>query len=168
MNRDDHDPRTGPAARLESADQLLLQRFVDGELPPAERAAFEQRLQAEPALAEARTGLAGLRAAFAAGRDRTGWRGPAPAGFTGGVLAAVRADALGARSRAQQGDDDTIRLCRRILLIAAAVAVAALLLHTWSRTFRTPAELLADPVTSEREIERLDALIRAGAPVERR
>lgn len=37
--------------REPSADELLAMAYVDGELAPAERERFEQRLRAEPALA---------------------------------------------------------------------------------------------------------------------
>lgn len=42
-------------------DTQLLERFVDGELPPDEAAAIEQRIAAEPDWAEARDDLLALR-----------------------------------------------------------------------------------------------------------
>jgi anti-sigma factor RsiW len=43
--------------REPSADELLAMAYADGELAPAERARFEQRLRVEPALAREVAGL---------------------------------------------------------------------------------------------------------------
>ncbi|HJM56215.1 MAG TPA: hypothetical protein QF446_02715 [Planctomycetota bacterium] len=50
MTRHAHDPRTD---REPSADELTAMAYADGELSGAERAAFEQRLAAEPDLGRA-------------------------------------------------------------------------------------------------------------------
>ena len=65
---------------LTEQDRIAVMAWVDGELPPAERAAFDARLAHEPALASAvareRTLRASLQSAYAPVLDE-----PVPAGL---------------------------------------------------------------------------------------
>jgi hypothetical protein len=160
-----------PMKNVKSEDLRMLHRMADGELhdlAPGELAAFERRLLAEPALTEAMEQLRSLRSMFTAGR-----RAPSPVppiGFTDGVLAAVRQQALAGAAtsggRTGGAPDRTVWTCRRILLLAAAITAIALLLHTWILTSREPEHLQAVPTEMKKEMDRLDELIRteAGRP----
>ncbi|MBK8976073.1 MAG: hypothetical protein IPM29_09110 [Planctomycetes bacterium] len=131
----------GPAER----DAILIARFVDGESSPAERAAVERRLAAEPALREEVAALRALRELFAADRAAPA---PIPRGgpeaFRHRVLARVAAASVGAgaavsavdaaavdaaASGATGGRDAAlVRWCRRVVWVAAAVVVLGFLL----------------------------------------
>ncbi len=70
-----------------SEDLILLQRFLDGELSEVTHRAFQQRLDSEPALAEACVAARSLGDCFAKGRDQVV---ATPAGLVGGVMDQVR------------------------------------------------------------------------------
>jgi hypothetical protein len=158
--------------QVKSEDLRLLHRLADGEtvdLVPGQLAAFERRIAAEPVLGEALEQLRSLRAMFAPSRSAPG---PAvPDGFAAGVLLAVRQQAFsaaGTRMPGTEGADRTVSVCRRLLLLAAAIAAVAVLLHTWVLTSREPKHLQAAPTEVQREMDRLDNLISADKTVERR
>ncbi|MFY9345162.1 MAG: hypothetical protein WAT39_21915 [Planctomycetota bacterium] len=141
-------------------DELLLQRFLDDRLDPAERAAFAARLAAEPVLQGAAATARTLRSGFAAARD-TGVRAPS-AGFTAGVLAAARQ--LPSRLELERQDvaQTAIRWCQRLLLAAAVVAGLGGLWHSGLVFETAPATLQANSGEVQREIERLDELLGTG------
>ena len=159
--------------QVKSEDLRLLHRLADGEtadLVPGQLAAFERRIAAEPVLGEALEQLRSLRAMFAPGRSAPG---PAvPNGFAAGVLVAVRQQALvsaaGTRMPGTEGADRTVSVCRRLLLLAAAIAAVAVLLHTWVLTSREPKHLQAAPAEMQRTMDKLDRQISADPTVERR
>lgn len=149
---------------LSTADARLLARWLDGELPGAAGAAFAARVAGEPGLAAAcaaerrRRELVAAAAAVPTPRARPG--------FTSGVLAAVRA--AGPVPRTPDADPELlVSFCRRILLAAAVLAVVGLawqfgwLQAGGARGGQAPATLQAAPDTVQREMERLDALLRA-------
>jgi hypothetical protein len=161
---------------VKSEDLRLLHRMVDGELSdlvPGQLASFERRLAAEPVLAEALEQLRSLRGLFAPGR---GARTPVPPpGFTDSVLAAVRQEALAGaatsdnrKGTAGGAGDRTAVICRRVLLLAAAIAAVAVLLHTWMLTSRVPEHLQAAPADIQLKMKEIDALPPADPEVERR
>lgn len=143
-------------------DERTLQRFLDGQLDPAAAAAFRSALASDAALRERVETERRLRAGFAAARGTT-----APAGFTAGVMAAVRR--LPGRDVLEQQDvgDRIVRLCRRLLIAAAVLFGIGLVWHSGLFDVST-SRLEAAPDEIQREMERLDALIRAGQVGERR
>jgi anti-sigma factor RsiW len=145
---------------LSNRDELQLQRYLDGELPPDDAAAFTARLTAEPALRRRHDDARALRAGFAAARS-DGRR--APAGFTANVLAAARR--LPTREEMQQLDVAAggASLCRRILLAAAVLFALGLLWRSGLVTESSPDTLQATPADVQREIERLDELVKTDA-----
>lgn len=143
---------------LSHRDELLVQRHLDGALSPTDAAAFAARLAAEPALREGHAAANAMRGAFAAARE--GAMRPR-AGFKAAVLAAVRQ--LPTRLQLEQADiaARTVRFCRRLLLAAALLgsigfAVSAGLLGGGAPTMQ------ASPDEMQREIDRLEAVVRAG------
>lgn len=141
---------------LSHRDELQLQRYLDGELPPDDAAAFAARLAAEPEVRRRHDEARTLRTAFAAARGE-GRR--ASAGFTANVLAAARR--LPAREELQQLDVAAggMTFCRRILLAAAALAALGLLWRSGLVADRGQDMLQATPDEVQREVERLDAVI---------
>src|SRR5262245_46257659 len=104
--------------KLTHTDELLLHRFLDGEMDSAQAVAFEARLAAEPRLRRHLEDASALRAGFAAADAGA----PAPrAGFTAGVLAAARC--LPDRQQLKRDDvmADFVRACRRVLIAAAVL-----------------------------------------------
>jgi anti-sigma factor RsiW len=156
--------------KLTHADELLLHRFLDGEMDSAQAVAFEARLAAEPRLRRRLEDETNLRAGFAAAHAG----GPAPrAGFTAGVLAAARC----LPSRQQLKRDEVVvefvRTCRRVLIAAAVLFGISLAWYAGLMDSRRSATLEAVPRWEiEKEMKRLDALIESGAlgapPAERR
>lgn len=143
---------------LSHRDELQLQRYLDGELPPDDAAAFTARLAAEPAVRRRHDEARALRAGFAAARSE-GRR--APAGFTAGVLAAARH--LPAREEMQQLDVAAggASFCRRMLLAAAVLGALGFLWRSGLVTDRSSDTLQATPADVQREIDRLDDLLKA-------
>jgi anti-sigma factor RsiW len=155
--------------KLSTADQLLLQRHLDGELEAAADAAFRARLAAEPELADAATSARALRVGFAAARATT-MRPPAT--FAAAVVAASRR--LPTRHMLEQADvtAGAIAMCRRLLLAALVLGALGLLWHSGLVRDESPATMQASPADVQREIERLDAELGAhggspGAPAGR-
>lgn len=141
---------------LSNPDLMLLDRFLDGELAPEARAALQQRLLAEPALRDGLAERTQLRTAFRAEADAgPGFR--PRAGFADRVLQASRRLPV---ETGTDGEASIVRLCRRILLVAAAVFAAAMLWQ--SGLFGTGGEgsLQAAPDEAQRIVDDLDARIR--------
>lgn len=140
---------------LANHDLQMLDRFLDGAMSADEQFACRQRLEAEPLL---RTGLQQrrqLRRGFEAGRASA--FAPRP-GFAEGVVGAAR------RLPAANGDETaaaTIRICRRLLLVAAALVAAALLWQSGLFRDRGDGTLQAAPAEAQRIIDALDAQIHA-------
>ena len=156
--------------KLTHDDELMLHRFLDGEMDSAQAVAFEARLAAEPRLRRHLDDARALRAGFA--EAHVG--GPAPrAGFTAGVLAATRC--LPSRQQLKRDEvvAELVRTCRRVLIAAAVLLGLSLALHAGLVNSRRSDTLEAVPSAEvQQEIERLDALIKSGAleapPAERR
>jgi anti-sigma factor RsiW len=160
--------------KLTHADELLLHRFLDGEMDSAQAVAFEARLAAEPRLRRRLEDETNLRAGFAAAHAGS----PAPrAGFTAGVLAAARR--LPSRQQLERDEVvvDLVRSCRRVLIAAAVLfgiclAWYAGLMNSLSDTLQAAPAGPAPRAEVEKEMKRLDALIESGAlgapPAERR
>src|SRR5262245_63790693 len=147
--------------RLTHADELLLHRFLDGEMDSAQAVAFEARLAAEPRLRLRLEDERALRAGFAAAHAG----GPAPrAGFTAGVLAAARC--LPSRQQLKRDEvvAEFVRACRRVLVAAAVLFGISLAWHAGLMNGRRSDTLQAAPSWEvEKEMKRLDALIESGA-----
>ena len=144
---------------LSSADELLVQRHVDGELAPAAAAAFAARLAAEPALRQRVESLQALRIGVLAGREH----GPRPgAEFAGKVMAAVRR--LPSRQQLEQASavGGAAVFCRRLLLAAALVAGLGLAWGLGLCDGGAPQELHATPDEMQRELDRLDGILLGG------
>ena len=153
--------------KLTHADELLLHRFLDGEMDSAQAVAFEARLAAEPPLRRRLEDARALRAGFAGAHAG----GPTPrAGFTAGVLAAARC--LPSRPELKRDDVvvEFVRTCRRVLIAAAVLFGISLAWHAGLMNSRRSDTLTAAPNEIEQEMKRLDALIESGAvpPAERR
>lgn len=142
---------------LSNDDRKNLHRFLDGELDAAAAAAFRERMAADPELRGELAGERALRAGFVAARADVV---VAPTGFTAGVLASVRRLPARDQIERQEVGDRVVRLCRRLLLAAAVLFGLGLVWH--SGLFEERADRLeAAPDEIQREMERLDALIRA-------
>ncbi|MCC7398497.1 MAG: hypothetical protein IT455_15610 [Planctomycetes bacterium] len=143
-------------------EDLLLQRYLDGELDAAARAACDARLLTEPQLRQRLDSLRGFAAGFAAMRAE-GRR--APAGFTAAVVAAARR--LPSRQELQQADvtAGAVAFCRRLLLAAAILTVGALGFH-FGLFRHQPSTLQATPDEVQQEMDRLDSLVTGAAASE--
>lgn len=148
-----------------SAEDRMLQRYLDGELPAVEAGEFARRLMAEPALRERLREAEGLRAGFVAGRGATR---AAPADFTSRVLSQARR--LPSRHDLQQADLTmaAVRLCRRLLFAAAICAAAGLAWHAGLFDRGARDTLQAAPDEVQRELQRLDAVLLGGENAEPR
>ena len=150
---------------LSSADQALLHRFHDDELPAAEAAAFRVRLEAEPTLRAALAELEELRRGSAGGRDRVF---SAPAGFTARLLAEVRRLPDRIALREAEASARAAVMCRRILLAATVLFGLGLCWQAGLFDFGRPSRLEAAPGEIEREMERLDAIAHDLPPAQER
>ena len=156
--------------KLTHADELMLHRFLDGEMDSAQAVAFEARLAAEPRLRRHLDDARALRAGFA--EAHVG--GPAPrAGFTAGVLVATRC--LPSRQQLKRDEvvAELVRACRRVLIAAGVLFGISLVWYAGLMNSRRSDTLQAAPHWEvEQEMKRLDALIESGAleapPAERR
>lgn len=146
---------------LPHRDQLLLQRYLDDRLAPNERAAFAARLAAEPALHEAHERERALHAGFRAAAATS--RAPS-ASFTANVLAKARQ--LPSRVALEQADVAAVGvgLIRKFLLAAVVLVGLGLLWQSGLGREQESPHLQAVPAADEqREIDRLDDLLRSGA-----
>lgn len=144
---------------LSPQDRLLVQRFVDGELPESQRAAVRARLDAEPALAALADELRDLREVFAAER-----RAPAPLaspGLATRVLAAIAQEPAPQVVAALEGR--VVAFARAAILAAALILGVATLIFTGLLPGPDVGRLEASPDTIQRTIEELDARIKADA-----
>jgi len=141
---------------LPQHDELQLQRYLDGELPPDDAAACTARLAADPAFRRRHDEARALRSAFTAAR---GGALRASAGFTANVLVAARR--LPSREELQHEDVAAAgaSFCRRILLAAAVLAALALLWRSGLVSEPRPDTLQATPDEVQSELDRLDGLI---------
>lgn len=137
-----------------SSEDLLIQRYVDGELPAAEAAAFAARMLREPALRAQVDAMELLSRGAAADPPAS-----APPSFTANVLGAIRQ--LPAREALEQADlaSAAVRLCARVLLAAALILGAGLAWHAGLLAPSFSGTLEAAPATIEQEMERLDQQI---------
>lgn len=141
------------SAELPDRDLQLIDRYLDGALPDDAVAALRARLVAEPRLRSGLQQRTELRRAVRAGSEVSF----APrAGFADRVLAASR------RLPEPEVADgaDLVRLCKRILLVAAAMFAAALLWQGAMSLGRSPESLQAAPDEAQRIVDDLDAKIR--------
>lgn len=143
--------------KLPHQDELLLQRYRDGELSTDEAARLRHRLDAEPALRAALTGLEELSGLFATGKAAAAFA--APAGFTAQVLAEARRLPDRIRLREAEASARAVVVCRRLLLAAVVLFGIGLLWH--SGLFRPAGSdvLTATPDDVDREMQRLDAIV---------
>jgi anti-sigma factor RsiW len=151
---------------LSTADSLLLQRYLDGELDTAAAAAWRARVDGEPALQQALAAQQALRGAFRAAR---GDSSRPPAGFAQRVLAGVRQLPARAELEAAAAAGTVQRLCRWVLLVAAVLFCAGLAMRAgWLQT-GFGAGLQAAPDEVADELQRLDqkARERLGVPAGR-
>jgi anti-sigma factor RsiW len=142
-------------------DQLLLQRFLDHRLDPGERAAFAARLDAEPALRQAHTDARALRDGFRAAAGAS--RSPSAA-FTANVLAKARQ--LPSRVALEQADVAAggVAMIRRLLLAAVVlVGVGFVWQSGLGRDGESPFLQAVPAADEQRELDRLDELLRSGA-----
>lgn len=141
-------------------DDLQLQRFLDGVLDPAQRAAFAARLQGEPSLQKRHDELVGVRALCTATAAATVRRPRAD--FTAGVLAAARQ--LPSRQQLQQADalGSAAAVCRRLLFAAAILFALGLVVRSGLFVADTGQNLHASPDDVRTEMERLDGLLQCG------
>ncbi|MEZ5964644.1 MAG: hypothetical protein R3F56_12415 [Planctomycetota bacterium] len=142
-------------------DSVTIARYVDAEMSSAEQVAFEARLRAEPALAEALAEASALRAVFAVARTE---EPPVPCGvMRARVLARLQ---RGAGTEVASSMDGRVeRVARWCVLAAAAVFVAALLFVTGVLRLPDSGQLQAD--SGAELIRALDAQIQAAENVRR-
>jgi anti-sigma factor RsiW len=143
--------------QLSDQDLMLLDRYLDGELSPAQATSCNARLAAEPALRAGLQARADLRRPFRVGVG-DGFV-PRP-GFAGRVLASARRLPVDAGGEAAAG---AVHLCKRILLIAAAVFAAAMLWQSGVFTGGADPSLQAAPDEAQRIVDDLDARVRERA-----
>lgn len=136
-------------------DFVSVDRYLDGEMAASERADFEARLRAEPALADLVPHAAGLRAVFAVARGES-----APVlrpGLSDRVLSRLRrGDSGDARTEVERRIQRVARIC---VLAAAAVFLVATLFATGVLGGSDSGQLQAD--AGGELIRALDAKIHA-------
>ncbi len=139
---------------LSRQDLVLLDRYLDAALSADEQVTLRRRLDAEPLLRQGLQQRSQLRRGFHAGRAAVF---TAPVGFADGVLAAAR--------RLPHVEIGAVagRFCRRLLLAAAAVLLAALVWQSGLLREQGNGTLEAAPDAAQRVIDALDAKIHAGA-----
>ncbi|MCB9879121.1 MAG: hypothetical protein H6835_16115 [Planctomycetes bacterium] len=142
-----------------SAEDRLLQRYLDRELSADESAAFAGRLLTDATLRDRVQQAEALRAPLLAAAAAPTPR--ASMAFTQKVMAEVRRQPSREQLMRFDLSASTLRVCRRILLAAAvlcAIGAAAL-----TGLFDRPGAdtLQAAPGEVQQEIDRLDAAIRA-------
>jgi len=143
---------------LSTRDLRLLHRFLDGAMVGDEVLAFRARVEAEPHLRQELQSLQQQQRAFQDARQPVM---VAPAGFTAGVLAAVRR--LPNRTELQESGltEGMARFCRRLLIAAALLFGLGAAWHVGVFGDDRADTLQAAPGDVKREMDRLDALIQA-------
>lgn len=147
------------SALLKDQDLMLLDRYLDGELSPEQRAICAARLAAEPALRAGLEERTQLRRAFRADGGGGGRFVPRP-GFADRVLAATHRLPV---EVAADSASNVVKLCQRILLVAAAVFAAAMLWQSGMFTDGGDSSLQAAPDEVQQIVDDLDAKIRERA-----
>ncbi|MCR9244712.1 MAG: hypothetical protein NXI31_06755 [bacterium] len=144
--------------QLSDNDQRLLQKYRDGELAGSEAEALKARLSNEPGLAAGLAELDELARGFVSGREATF---AAPAGFTAGLLAEVRQLPDRIQMAEAEVAGSALVMCRRLLLAAAVLFGLGLCWHAGLFDNGRNETLEADPAEVQREMERLDELVRS-------
>ncbi len=134
---------------------VLIHRYVDGELNGVECAAFEQRLSAEPELQHAVDEARAYVGLFSAERDAAT---PCPTdGFQSRVVETVRRLPVGEPGGG--GDSAEVQqLVRRILVAAVILFSLGFLVYAGLLRQTDEAELIAAPDEIKSEMERIDAI----------
>lgn len=102
-----------------TSDELLLQRFLDGELRPSERRDLEARLAFDVALSRRLGEMRDLKGLFAAGRDLVGQPVPLGVGFADRVWA----EYLQAERERPVGRLPGVDVLKALNLLAATLAI---------------------------------------------
>ena len=147
--------------KLDAADALLLQRYLDQEMSIEDTVAFRRRLVAEPALREAAAEHAAIAEGFAAARQDVR---RAPAGFAAAVLAEVRQLPARVQLEAAESTAVVLRICRRVLIAAAILCALGLALRSGLFDAGLGEQLHAAPDEVQAEMQRLDELARGLEP----
>lgn len=141
---------------LSDQDLRLLDRYLDEALEGSALDSLRQRLAAEPAL---RAGLQQRMDLRRATKAAASLQFSPRAGFADRVVASSRR----LPESGPEVGDEIVKLCKRILWIAAAVFAAALFWHG-ATTWNGGAESLqAAPDEAQQIVDELDAKIRARA-----
>jgi anti-sigma factor RsiW len=143
-------------APLADRDLQLLDRYVDGALEGPALDALRARLASEPAL---RAGLQHRNELRRTVRASAEVAFSPRAGFADRVLAASRR----LPEPEQEAGVEMVRLCKRILLVAAAVFAAAMLWQGAMTFSGGSSSLQAAPDEAQRIVDDLDARIRERA-----
>jgi anti-sigma factor RsiW len=143
-------------APLADRDLQLLDRYVDGALEGPALDALRARLAAEPALRAGLQQRNELRRTVRASADVAF---SPRAGFADRVLAASRR----LPEPEQEAGVEMVRLCKRILWVAAAVFAAAMLWQGAMTFSGGSSSLQAAPDEAQRIVDDLDARIRERA-----
>lgn len=149
--------------RLPTDDpRLLCQRYVDGALANSERAAFELRLRAEPALAALVADLRALRSTFAPmARESAPVASP---GFRARVmaLAAVAPESTDLAPAAADVADSLglFRVLRRCLVAAAILSAISLVFLSGVLHRADSGRLEASEAEVQKAMDALDARIK--------
>ena len=146
--------------KLSKTDQVLLARYLDGEMAASQRADFESRLAQDPALrvaeAEAREQSRGIRDS-----DPGAFGGQVPVGFAASVVQSVRQmpsrEDLVARTVEEDGVFVAIGYARRLLTAAVVVCGLALLFGLKVLVVADTGSLQA----SQQELQELDKKVKA-------
>ncbi len=153
---------------LTEEDQMLVARFVDGELDAPARREFETRLADEPALRAAVDELTQTSSLFDAGRAEAT---PQPSeGFQDRVLREIRRLPTG-QELATAGSGDVAHFeafCRRLMVAAVLLIGLGVLVFAGILRQSDTGKLEASPQEVREEMERLDALTVELAPRENR
>lgn len=144
--------------KLSHQDELLLQRYRDGELPAADAADFRRRLADEPALRAAHDALSTTSGLFRTGAETVF---AAPAGFAAAVLAETRRLPDRIALREAETAARAMVLCRRLLLAALVLLGLGLAWHAGLFPRAGNDVLTAAPGDADREMDRLDAIIQS-------
>jgi hypothetical protein len=141
---------------LSDQDLRLLDRYLDEALEGPALDSIRQRFAAEPAL---RAGLQQRMELRRATKAAAATQFAPRAGFADRVVAASRR----LPEPAPEVGEELVKLCKRILLVAAAVFAAALLWHGATTWIGDAESLQAAPDEAKQIVDDLDAKIRARA-----